>query len=429
MKQRTIAREARLSGVGLHSGETCTVQVRPGAADSGMVFVRSDLPGKPRLRAHPDLLCQRQRRTAMALGEVEIHTPEHFLAAATGLGIDNLVIELDNQELPGMDGSARDFVNTLREAGVVEQDVDRRSYTVTEAIGIESGDASIVALPYHAGLRITYTLDDHGGVFTGPMMVDLELTEENFATAIAPARTFAMAREVEMLRAAGLGKGANYDNTCVFDGPKPVQNALRFPDEPARHKVLDLIGDLTMATRRVNAHILAVRSGHRENMALVKELNRRIVAAAKPALALDIQRILAVLPHRYPLLLVDRILDFDPGRSITGIKNVTINEPYFAGHFPGNPVMPGVLQVEAMAQTGAVLLLQSEDNAGRVPLFMSMDRVKFRRPIHPGDQMLIEVEALRLRNRMAACRGRVLVKGQLCAEAEIRSILVPRSEV
>lgn len=428
MKQRTIAREARLTGVGLHSGETCTVQVKPGVVDSGMVFVRSDLPNRPRLRAHPDLLCQRQRRTAMALGEVEIHTPEHFLAAATGLGIDNLQIELDNQELPGMDGSARDFVAALREAGVVDQDGERRSYTVTEAIGIESGDASIVALPYHSGLRITYTLDDHGGVFTGPMMVDLELTEDNFATAIAPARTFAMAREVEMLRAAGLGKGANYDNTCVFDGPHPVQNTLRFPDEPARHKVLDLIGDLTMATRRIHAHILAVRSGHRENMALVKELNRRIVSATKPALALDIQRILAVLPHRYPLLLVDRILDFDPGRSITGIKNVTINEPYFSGHFPGNPVMPGVLQVEAMAQTGAVLLLQSEDNAGRIPLFMSMDRVKFRRPIHPGDQMVIEVEALRLRNRMAACRGRVLVKGQLCAEAEIRSVLVPRHE-
>jgi UDP-3-O-[3-hydroxymyristoyl] N-acetylglucosamine deacetylase/3-hydroxyacyl-[acyl-carrier-protein] dehydratase len=426
--QRTIARETVIEGIGLHSGAPCRVVIRPGAPDTGRVFVRTDLPGTPSIKGHPDFLCKRQRRTALADGPVEIHTPEHMLAAATGLGIDNLVIAMNAQEMPGLDGSALPFVEALRSAGIVEQAVARKTYTVTEPIAISDDKASIVALPYHNGLRITYTLDDHGGVFSGPMMIDLEVTEESFLKLIAPSRTFCTRKEVEMLRAAGLGLGATTANTLIFDGPSPVDNTLRFPDEAARHKVLDLIGDLAMTTRHLNAHIVAVRSGHHTNMGLVQALNRRIVQAEKPEVVLDIQGILKALPHRPPFLLVDRCLEIDVCKSIVCIKNVTITEPWFVGHFPDDPVMPGVLLVEAIAQTAALLLLSDPRYKGLVPYFLSMDRVKFRRAVRPGDQLRIEVETIRLRSRMGACLGRVFVKDQLACEAEIRSMFLSPDE-
>jgi UDP-3-O-[3-hydroxymyristoyl] N-acetylglucosamine deacetylase/3-hydroxyacyl-[acyl-carrier-protein] dehydratase len=426
--QRTIAREARISGIGLHSGSHCNVVLKPAPPHAGMVFVRADLPGRPAITAHPSKLCQRMRRTALAEtvngADVEVHTTEHFLAACYGLGIDNLSIELDAVEFPGLDGSAREFGESLRAAGIVEQNAVRATFDVTEPIALDDGKTSIVALPYRNGLKVTYTLDDHGGALGGAQIMEVELTEDNFYREIAPARTFCLAKEVEALRAMGLGKGANYQNTCVYDGKKVVETELRFPNEAARHKILDLIGDLALTTRRINTHIIAVRTGHKENMALVKELNQRIERSDKPKSVFDIRAILDLLPHRYPILLVDRIVAFDPGKRITGIKNVTINEEYFRGHFPGNPVMPAVLQVEAMAQTGAVLLMTNPEHRGKIPYFMSMDKVKFRRAIYPGDQMRIEVEALRVRSRMAACLARVFVENQLCAEAEIRSVMM-----
>jgi UDP-3-O-[3-hydroxymyristoyl] N-acetylglucosamine deacetylase/3-hydroxyacyl-[acyl-carrier-protein] dehydratase len=422
--QRTIAAPASVSGIGLHSGEHCDVTFKPAPPDSGIVFARVDLEGAPQLRAHPDRLCQRARRTAMAEGDVEVHTTEHFMSAATALGIDNLLVELNAVEMPGLDGSAIEVAEALRSAGIVEQDAARKTFTLKDPVAVSAGNASIVALPYHNGFKVTYSLDDHGGSFAGTSMVELDITEDSFVNEIARARTFCLAQEVEQLRALGLGKGANYENTCVFDGEKVIGTKLRYPDEAARHKVLDLIGDLAMATRRLNAHVVAVRTGHRENMALVKELNKRIVAAEKPAYIFDLPAILDRLPHRYPFLLVDRIIEYDPPRTIVGIKNVTVNEPHFMGHFPGNPVMPGVLQVEAIAQTGAVLLLTLPQNEGKLPLFMSMDKVKFRRTVRPGDVMRIECETLRIRDRMAACRGRVLVDGKIACEAEIRSMLI-----
>jgi UDP-3-O-[3-hydroxymyristoyl] N-acetylglucosamine deacetylase/3-hydroxyacyl-[acyl-carrier-protein] dehydratase len=428
--QRTIAREARISGIGLHSGSHCNVVFKPGPPHTGMVFVRIDLPGRPSIAAHPSRLCQRMRRTALAEtvngADVEVHTTEHFLAACYGLGIDNLYIELDAVEFPGLDGSAREFGEILRAAGIVEQNAARATFDVAEPVALSDGKTSIVALPYRNGLKVTYTLDDHGGALGGAQVMEIELSEDDFCREIAPARTFCLAKEVEALRAMGLGKGANYQNTCVYDGQKVVETELRFPNEAARHKILDLIGDLALTTRRINTHIIAVRTGHKENMALVKELNQRIERADKPKSVFDIRAILDLLPHRYPILLVDRIVSFDPGKRITGIKNVTINEEYFRGHFPGNPVMPAVLQVEAMAQTGAVLLMTNPEHRGKIPYFMSMDKVKFRRAIYPGDQMRIEVEALRVRSRMAACLARVFVESQLCAEAEIRSVMMDR---
>lgn len=429
--QRTIAREASVEGIGLHSGAPCRLTVKPAAANTGVVFVRTDLPGSPGLRAHGDLLCQRMRRTALATKvdgvEVEVHTPEHFLAAATGLGVDNVRVELSAVEFPGLDGSAVDFGTLLRSAEIVEQVEARQSYNVTDPVAIDDGKSSIVALPYRDGLRITYTLDDHGGALGSPQVVEIDVLESVFFKEIAPARTFCLAKEVEMLRAAGLGKGATYQNTCVYDGNRIIDNELRFPDEAARHKVLDLIGDLSLCGRRINAHIIAVRTGHHQNMALVQELNRRIAASIRPRQVFDIKALLDLLPHRYPMLLIDRVLEFEPSARVVAIKNVTINEPFFHGHFPGDPVMPGVLQVEAMAQAGAVMLMADPANRGLVPYFMSMDKVKFRRPVRPGDQMRIEIEVQRIRSRMAACFARVTVEGELCAEAEIRSVLVERT--
>jgi UDP-3-O-[3-hydroxymyristoyl] N-acetylglucosamine deacetylase/3-hydroxyacyl-[acyl-carrier-protein] dehydratase len=428
--QRTIAREARVSGIGLHSGERCNVTFKAAPADTGMTFVRVDLPGAPAIVAHPSKLCQRMRRTALAEvvdgREVEVHTTEHFLAACQGLGIDNLRVELDAVEFPGLDGSAKDFVEVLRSAGIVEQEAARRTFELSAPVSISDGRSSIVALPYKDGLKITYTLDDHGGALGGAQVVELEVTEAAFAERIAPARTFCLAKEVEQLRAAGLGTGATYQNTCVYDGTRVIDNQLRFPDEAARHKILDLIGDLALATRKVNAHIIAVRTGHRENMLLVQELNRRIDQSAKPAVVFDIRKVLDLLPHRYPFLLVDRILELTPGVRVVGQKNVTVNEPYFQGHFPGAPVMPGVMQLEAMAQVGAIMLMTQPDAADKLPYLMSMDRVKFRRPVHPGDVLRIEVDVLRLRSRMSACQGKILVDGQLCCEAEIRSVMTDR---
>jgi UDP-3-O-[3-hydroxymyristoyl] N-acetylglucosamine deacetylase/3-hydroxyacyl-[acyl-carrier-protein] dehydratase len=429
--QRTIARPASVTGIGLHSGESCTLTAKPAPADTGVVFVRTDLAGQPSLRAHPAALCQRQRRSALATTvngvEVEVHTPEHFLAACQGLGIDNLYVELSAVEFPGLDGSAREFVDMLRSAGVVEQGSPLRSFDVTDPVTISDGRTSLVALPWKNGLKITYTLDDHGGALGGAQVVEVELGEESFARDIAPARTFCLAKEVAMLRSIGLGKGATYQNTCVYDGDRLIDNTLRFKDEAARHKVLDLIGDLAHVARRLNAHIIAVRSGHRENMLLVQALNQRIEQAERPKVVFDIQAILDRLPHRYPFLLVDRVIEHVPGKRLVAIKNVTMNEPFFQGHFPGLPVMPGVLQLEAMAQAGGILLITDCPDGDRVPFLMSIDKAKFRRPVVPGDQLRIEIDVLRIRPRLSACAARVLVDGQMVSEAEIRSVMMERN--
>jgi UDP-3-O-[3-hydroxymyristoyl] N-acetylglucosamine deacetylase/3-hydroxyacyl-[acyl-carrier-protein] dehydratase len=423
-KQRTIRSKVSLEGVGLHTGERVHLAIRPGEPDGGLAFARTDLGGKPRVRAVIGNVVEMPRRTALRDGEAEVHTVEHFLAAVHGAGIDNLLVEMDGPELPGMDGSALPFLEALQEAGVAEQDARRREYRVTAPLSV-SGETSIVALPAEEGLRIGYTLSYDGGEVPS-QHIDLEMDEPTFRDEIAPARTFVLEAEAMALREAGLGKGASYDNTLVLGAEGVIRNKLRFPDEFARHKTLDLMGDLFLLGAHLHARIIAVRTGHRANQAMVR-LIRGAMEAEPADPPLQTQAIQKILPHRYPFLLVDRILqigEVDGKQRAVGIKNVTYNEEYFQGHFPGQPVMPGVLQMEALAQLAGTLLLRASENAGKLAYLSSMESVRFRAPVVPGDQLRLEVEAERLRPKMGKVKVRALVEGKVVTEGRITFMLV-----
>ncbi len=429
--QRTVQASAEMKGAGLHLGVATTLRVAPAPPNSGVVFVRTDLPGRPRIPADADHLVERGRRTALAAGNAEVHTVEHLLAACHGLGVDNLEVEMDGPEVPAADGSALPFVEVIRRARPVEQPrAPRASLALARPEGAVEprGEGLLSALPSERGLFVSYTLDYGPGAPFPTQHVSLVLAEEAFAREIAPARTFCLEAEAQALRSSGLGKGASHENTLVVgaDG-KPIQNRLRFPDEYARHKVLDLLGDLFLAGADLQARVAGVRSGHFANAALVRRLaalvRERGDAEARRSRQLDIREIQRILPHRYPFLLVDRVVEIDGYRRAVGIKNVTINEHFFEGHWPGTPVMPGVLIVEAMSQLAGVLLLRRLENTGRFAVILSIDRVKLRRTVVPGDQLRLEVEALKVRARTGRVLGRATVEGEVACEARINFML------
>ncbi|MBL8754501.1 MAG: UDP-3-O-[3-hydroxymyristoyl] N-acetylglucosamine deacetylase [Planctomycetes bacterium] len=431
--QRTLKAAVEYRGVGLHSGKEIRITVRPAEAGTGVSFVRTDIEEHPVVRAHGPNMKARQRRTCIQDGKAEVYTCEHLLAALYSLGVDNALVEIDGEEVPGLDGASLEFVKALQAAGTVETKAPRAHYSVKHPIYVREGAASIVALPGSGKLTIEYHLDyaaKNGQAPAQKQLVAFELTPDNFEREIAPARTFVMEHEVEALRAAGLGKGANPQNTLVMGPNGPQANTLRWDDELARHKILDLIGDLANAGVDLDAHIIATRSGHGLNMALVQRIleereREQELGEAPPAdTGLDIRQILKLLPHRYPFLLIDRVIELDGFQRAVAIKNVTINEPFFQGHWPEQPIMPGVLQLEAMAQLAGVLLLRKLENTGKLAVLWSIDKVKLRGAVQPGDQLRIEVETIRAKPQVGHVRARCKVGGKLVAEAELKFTLV-----
>jgi len=432
--QRTIGRVVSFEGVGLHTGERGTVTFRPADPQHGVRFVRADMPGRPEVRVRPENAHfdpDAGRRTILREGDVQIHTMEHILAAVAGLGIDNLIIETTSMETPEpADGSAAPIARLLNEAGLVDQDRPKRHIKVTKAVRWSENGIELSAAPY-GGFRITFTIDyDHKLV--GTQTLSIEITPENFLREIAPARTFVLERDVEALRQAGWIKGGSLSSAVVV-GEDRILNTdpLRFPDEFVRHKVLDLLGDLFLLGGPLLGHVTARRSGHQSHVAFVKALKSALPLPGRregrPPEEWDITAIMDIMPHRYPFLLVDRITSIEEGHRIEGLKNVTINEPFFEGHFPGHPIMPAVLIIEAMAQVGGLLLLNSVDDPNdKLMYFMGIDAAKFRRPVVPGDQLRFQLTLLKLRKGTSKMKGEAYVDDQLVAEAELLAAVVDR---
>lgn len=427
--QRTIKAPVSLKGVGLHSGAEVNLTLKPAEAGTGVVFIRTDMPGRPRIPLRREALVDRERRTALAQGEAEVHTVEHLTAGLFALGIDNVEVEMDGVEIPGLDGSGLPFVDALREAGRVELKAPRKEFTLDQPVALQDGDASITAFPCDQGLQLSYTLHYPSLNGIGSQCVNVGLDEERFVADIAPARTFCLEREAKALQEIGLGKGADTKNTLVIGDQGLLDNTFRFPDELARHKLLDLVGDLALLGADLKARIVATKSGHHLNQLLVRTLGGRMSeletkGVLQPDTGLNIQEIMKIIPHRYPFLFVDRVIELVGYQRAVGVKNCSFNEPHFQGHWPGQPIMPGVLQVEALAQLAGVLLLRRLQNTGKVAVLLAIDRIKFRRPVVPGDQLRLEAETMALKNRSGKVLGRASVNDELTCEATMKFMLM-----
>ncbi len=424
--RRTLRRPVTLEGIGMHTGAQSRVTFRSADPGCGLVFRRTDLAGAPEIPARLTSVAGVERRTTLAANGAEVHTVEHVLAALTALEVDDAVVELSGPEPPILDGSFLPFVDALRRAEPAEHGGEALQFTVTEPFSVHEGEASYLVGPAD-GLRVSATIDFPHPLI-GRQSGSYDITPDAFARELAPARTFGFLSEVEKLRKKGLIVGASTANAIVLDDTKVVDATLRWPDEFVRHKAADVVGDLALLGGRVRAHVVADRPSHRGNVALGQMLRRRALAAGHPPL--DIRDIQAILPHRYPMLLVDRIVEMEEGKRIVGIKNVTINEPFFQGHFPGHPVMPGVLMIEAMAQVGGVMLMgyiqKSEEHPDKVVYFMSLDDVKFRRPVVPGDQIRFELELIQHKGRASRMKGVGYVDGHVVVEAEMMARIVER---
>jgi UDP-3-O-[3-hydroxymyristoyl] N-acetylglucosamine deacetylase/3-hydroxyacyl-[acyl-carrier-protein] dehydratase len=421
-RRHSIAAPVTLEGVGLHLGKPCRLTFRPADGGTGIRFRRVDLADSPVIPARVEHAVLTERRTQLGEGEAALHTVEHVLAAVAGLEVDDLLIEMDGPEPPILDGSAQPFVDALLRVGLADRPGDVQYLTPSRSIAVTDGESAYEVQPAPA-LSVKVTIDFPHRLI-GRQSCDFAITRDVFTRELAAARTFGFVREVETLRGKGLIQGASTANAVVLDDDGVVDTTLRWTDEFARHKALDCVGDLALAGKRVRARVVAVKPSHRGTVTLVREM---VTLAAKETRMLGIEEIMRILPHRYPFLLVDRILELEERKRVVGIKNVTINEPFFQGHFPGHPIMPGVLIVEAMAQVGGMLLLGSVDDPdNKVVYFMSLDNVKWRKPVKPGDQLRFELEMTQIRGRVCKMRGVARVDGEVVCEADMGAMVIDR---
>ncbi len=425
--------------------------ILPAPANSGVRFRRVDLEGKPEIEARVENVGETNRSTTLAKGNVKIHTVEHVLAALAGYGIDNAVIELDANEPPIADGSSREFCKIIQAAGIVPQAEKREAFTPTEPIELKSGETIMTLFPAD-DFKITCTSADKNGRFT--QFYSTEVTPKTWEKELAHARTFCFFEEIEFLIKNGLIKGGSLENAIVIrDDAVLTTEPLRYPEEFVRHKILDIVGDLSLAGKPIRGHLIAVRPSHSANCEFAKlivaQMNKPLRAAQafgpppiepktespkkddqKSVLmetlaeggALSVQQVMQIIPHRYPFLMVDGVLKIE-GSKVIAFKNVTINEPYFQGHFPGHPIMPGVLQLEAIAQTAGILMLRQAENLGQLAYFMAADDVKWRKPVFPGDVLFIEVELTKSRGKIGKAKGVCKVRDEVVSEAEITFML------
>lgn len=461
--QQTITKEMEYSGVGLHTGNQTTVTFKPAPVNTGVRFKRTDIDNSSEIFADIEHVIDISRGTTIGDGNIKIHTVEHLLAAISGLEIDNLLVEIHGNEPPVGDGSALPFVEVLLKAGIVEQDSPKDYLIIDKTITYRNPDKDIDIVVFPSDeFRITFMID-YKNPALGTQYTSMYSLHDEFATEYAAARTFCFLSEVEELWKSGLVKGGNLDNAVVIIdremdkselddlrklfglgaevnlGDNGILNGkkLRFYNEPVRHKALDLIGDLCLLGVPLKAHVMAARSGHEANVELVKiirkEYKKKQIRSKYQGktdgkgVFLDINAIHKILPHRYPFLLVDKIIDLVPQERVVGVKNVSVNEPFFQGHFPGRPIMPGVLIVEAMAQVGGILLLNTEvDPSSKLVYFTGIDNVRFRKLVVPGDALRFEVELVKNRRSMCKMAGRAYVSDELVCEAELMAAIVDR---
>ena len=450
LNQQTLAGQARFSGIGLHSGNKVNLAFLPAPPNTGIRFRRVDLDGQPEIEAVVENVSDTNRSTTLSKGNIKLHTVEHVLAAFAGTGIDNAIVELDASEPPIADGSSLQYSQMIEEAGIAAQDEPREIYQLEAPIELQNGDTHMTAFP-HDRLKVTCTSAGENGRFT--QLFSAEISPETWRNDISSARTFCYYEEIEHLYKNGLIKGGSLENAIVIRDDAVLTNEpLRYPDEFVRHKILDIIGDLSLVGQPIGAHIVAVCPSHSANCEMARRIvaqkNRRAQVArtfAPPAeygqspkvavepgtaesivqdgVQLDVNQIMKVLPHRYPFLMVDRVISID-GNHIVAQKNVSVNEPYFEGHFPDHPIMPGVLQLEAIAQVAGILMLKKAENFGKLAYFMAAENVKWRRPVLPGDILTIDVELTKSRGKIGKAIGKCLVNGEEVSGALITFMLV-----
>jgi UDP-3-O-[3-hydroxymyristoyl] N-acetylglucosamine deacetylase / 3-hydroxyacyl-[acyl-carrier-protein] dehydratase len=433
--QQTVGKTASLSGTSLHTGEKVSLKLQPAPVNHGIKFKRKDLQDEPTIDARIDNLKTVERATTIGEGPMRVHTVEHVLAALSAMGVDNAIVEMDANEPPIGDGSAQPYVDLIKKAEMTVQEEPRKFFDVREPMYVESKTGALLVLLPDEKFRISCTQAGPNNRFT--QYLSMEVTAAAFEREIAPARTFVFYEDVQPLMEKNLIKGGSLENAIVVRGEAVLsKEPLRFLDEFVRHKVLDIIGDLALVGRRIRGHVVAAKPGHSVNAdlarAVAREQTRRSALSVTRAVprgdsGFDTDEVMQILPHRFPFLMVDRIIGFEGETKCVGIKTVTINEPFFQGHFPGHPVMPGVMQVEAMAQVASILLFKLAKTTSRIGYFMSADGVKFRKPVLPGDTIFIHAELTKSRGeRLAKAKCHCVVNDAVVSEGELMFTFVDK---